>query len=89
METKEFNKRLRQMILKQQINESQVANIKSSLKSLAKIALDTLNEMPDNIELQEIAVSSDFALLLMESLDEAIQHINKKLKTHYLELMQE
>ncbi len=39
--------------------------------------------------MQEIAVSSDFALLLMESLDNAIQHINLKLKTHYLDLMKE
>lgn len=89
METKEINKKLRNLILMQQQSEGYVSHLKSHIKSLAKTSLDVLQEKSDDIEMQEIAVSSDFALLLLESLDDAFQHINKKLKTHYLDLMNE
>lgn len=89
MEKSDFNKKWRQMVLKQQYSEVNVENLKKDVKTLAKTSLDILQEMPDEIEMQEIAVSADFALLLIESLEDAILHINSLIKTRHEKMMKE
>jgi len=89
MESKEISRNLKKMILKQQWNNSYIYNVKTNLKSVAKTSLDILKEMPNNIEMLEIAASADFALLLMESLEDATSHINEKLRLIHLKRMNE
>ena len=91
METKDVKKELSDYAIILQSYDRDIANLKSLFFLLQTTAVEYLNTISENIDVyvQNIAVCSNFAMLLMESLDDAFKAISENLKSYNKEIMKE
>ena len=91
METKDVKKELSDYAIILQSYDRDIASLKSLFFLLQTTAVEYLNTISENMDVyvQNIAVCSNFATLLMESLDDAFKAISDNLKSYNKEIMKE